>query len=102
VDTAPAENRWVTLFAQLLAGEYVGAADECGAIGLKPDEAFVRLRAGGRLLDTDHPEEARVQLEAALTFYRSVGATRYIREAEALLATIQSESERPARAQPRA
>jgi hypothetical protein len=30
--------------------------------------------------------EADAQLEQALAFYRSVGATRYIREAEALLA----------------
>ena len=30
--------------------------------------------------------EADVQLQKALAFYRSVGATRYIREGEALLA----------------
>jgi len=95
VDAAPAENRWLPLFARLLDGEYVAAADECRERGLKTTEAYIRLRGGERLLYTDDrdPEEGKTQLEAALAFYRSVGATRYIREAKALLAASQPEQE---------
>ena len=57
---------------------YVRAADLYAQIGSLPDEAHARLRAG--------QAGDREQLERALGFYRSVGATRYIREGEALLA----------------
>ena len=48
--------------------------------------ARVRLRAAETLAVQGHRTEANEQLDKALAFYRSVGATRYIREAEALLA----------------
>ncbi len=46
----------------------------------------MRLRAAERLVADGRRAEADVQLQKALAFYRSVGATRYIREGEALLA----------------
>jgi hypothetical protein len=49
------------------------------------DEADARLRAAEKLLSDGCPTEADEQLQRALTFYRSVGATRYVREAEGLL-----------------
>ena len=45
-----------------------------------------RLRAARALVDENRRAEADAQLHRALAFYRSVGATRYIREGEALLA----------------
>jgi hypothetical protein len=48
--------------------------------------ARVRLRAAETLAARGHRTEASEQLDKALAFYRSVGATRYIREAESLLA----------------
>ena len=51
------------------------AAEIFGGGSFKAYEAFFRLQTG---------DEADVR--AALDFYRSVGATRYTREAEALLA----------------
>jgi hypothetical protein len=39
-----------------------------------------------RLIEQDRRAEADVELQRALAFYRSVGATRYIRQAEGLLA----------------
>jgi hypothetical protein len=48
--------------------------------------ARVRLRAAETLAAQGHRIEANEQLDKALAFYRSVGATRYIREAEALVA----------------
>jgi hypothetical protein len=58
------------------SGDFAGAAEVLHGTGSKPDEAEARLHAG--------TEE---QLEQALEFYRSVGATRFIREGEALLAS---------------
>ena len=49
------------------------------------DEAELRLRAAGSLVDQRRRAEADVQLHMALAFYRSVGATRFIREGESLL-----------------
>ena len=46
----------------------------------------MRLRAAELLVADGRRAEADVQLQKALAFYRSVGATRYIREGEALLA----------------
>ena len=57
-----------------------------GEMGARPDEAFVRLRAAEALVEAGRRAEANVQVERALAFYRSVGATAYVREAEALFA----------------
>jgi hypothetical protein len=65
-------------------------------MGFHTAEAYTRLRAGERLRDKGDSAEANEQLEQALAFYRYVGATRYIREADGLLATIQADSEEPA------
>jgi class 3 adenylate cyclase/tetratricopeptide (TPR) repeat protein len=48
--------------------------------------SFARLRAAERLVLEGRRAEADVQLQKALAFYRSVGATHYIRRGEALLA----------------
>jgi hypothetical protein len=66
--------RWTAAAKAILAGEVATAAQLLGEIGHRPAEAYARLRAGGG------------HINAALDFYRSVGATRYVREAEALLA----------------
>jgi hypothetical protein len=66
--------RWAAVARAILADDAPTAADLLAEIGHRPAEAYARLRAGG---DDLYP---------ALVFYRSVGATRYVREAEALLA----------------
>ena len=48
--------------------------------------AHDRLHAAKALAADGRRAEADVQLRRALAFYRSVGATRYVREGEALLA----------------
>jgi hypothetical protein len=55
-------------------------------IGAATQAAFLRLRAAEQLVHEGRRAEADDQLSRALAFYRSVGATRYIREGEALLA----------------
>jgi hypothetical protein len=70
-----APTRWGAAGLAVLDGRYVDAAARLHEIGDLADEAYARLLSA-------EPRE----LEQALAFYRSVGATRYIREAEALLA----------------
>ena len=53
---------------------------------LVPDEASARLCAAEALVREGRRAEADVELNLALAFWRSVGATAYVREAEALLA----------------
>ena len=67
-------TRWTDAALAILAGDAAGAADLLAEIGHRPAEAYARLRAGGG------------NVRRALAFFRSVGAIRYIREAEALLA----------------
>jgi hypothetical protein len=67
------------------AGELDRAADLFSRVSV-PDEAYVRLEAARAHAQAGRRGEADAQLRKALAFYRSVGATRYIREAEALLA----------------
>ncbi|MGE5275298.1 MAG: ATP-binding protein [Verrucomicrobiota bacterium] len=69
---------WARIGIAFGRGDSVGAADQCAEIGALTSEAFCRL-AAARAGDLG-------QLEPALAFYRSVGATRYVREGESLLA----------------
>jgi hypothetical protein len=78
--------RWVEAARFYAGGEPERAADVYARIGTPPAEARARLRAAERLLGNGRRDEADRQLETALAFWRSVGASRYIREAETLLA----------------
>jgi class 3 adenylate cyclase/tetratricopeptide (TPR) repeat protein len=79
-------TRWFEAGRCVASGDLVGAADLCAQIGSLPDEAYARLRAAEALLADGRRHEADEQLGRAFAFFRSVGATRYIREGEALLA----------------
>ena len=72
IDSAPS-TRWTAAAGAILAGDAIAAAVLLAEIGHKPAAAYACLRAGG------------ANVHRALDFYRSVGATRYIREAEALV-----------------
>ena len=72
--------------AALLDRDLVGAADALAELGQVSQEAYLRLRAGERLLGEGQVDEGVDQLERALAFYRGVRATRFIVEAESLLA----------------
>jgi len=82
----PNETLWSVAALAVLDGEFERAAELFGKIGSVPDEAYARLRAAEQLVTQGRRAEANAQLTNALAFYRSVGATRYIREGEALLA----------------
>ena len=86
VGRAPANSRWFDAAAAFASREFERAAAVYAEIGSVPDEAYARLRAAERLLEQGRRSEADEQLERALAFYRSVGATAYIEEGEALVA----------------
>ena len=83
---ATISTRWLEAGLAYASDAFSEAADTLGEMGSRPDEAFVRLRAAEALVEAGRRAEANVQLERALAFYRSVGATAYVREAEALFA----------------
>jgi class 3 adenylate cyclase/tetratricopeptide (TPR) repeat protein len=77
---------WVHAARAFAAGDLRQAAEVCRAMGARTEEARDRLWLAGSLIDLHRREEAEIELQRALDFYQSVGATRYIRETEALLA----------------
>jgi tetratricopeptide (TPR) repeat protein len=79
------EGVWLDAGRAVVAGDFAGAADMLGATGLRVDEAYARLREAERLAEAGDTAEAAVQRDLALAFYRGVGATAYVRRAEALL-----------------
>jgi tetratricopeptide (TPR) repeat protein len=76
---------WVDAARAHVAGDPAAAAEIYGRIGSRPDEARAHLRAAQQLA-TRGDFDDDVPGQRALGFYRSVGATRYVREAETLLA----------------
>ena len=85
LEHAPA-SKFVTIARAITAGDFLEVANLYADAGVKPAEAYARLRAAEDLASTGQRAAADKQLHAALAFYRSVGATRFIREGEALLA----------------
>jgi class 3 adenylate cyclase/tetratricopeptide (TPR) repeat protein len=87
IDVLPnSDVPWVRAAQAFAAGDMRRAADICGEMGAATEEARDRLWLAEALIEQNRRTEADVELQRALTFYRSVGATRYIREAEGLLA----------------
>jgi class 3 adenylate cyclase/tetratricopeptide (TPR) repeat protein len=79
-------TRWLDAAEAIVEGDLRRAADVLGECGARPMEAFCRLRAAEALVAEGRRAEADEQLGSALAFYRNVGAARYVREGEALLA----------------
>jgi class 3 adenylate cyclase len=86
VSDEPSDTPWLRAARAISVGDFRGAAEIFGGIGGFSFEAFYRLRAAEQLVEEGRRAEADQQLHRALAFYRSVGATRYILEGEALLA----------------
>ena len=77
---------WVRAATAICSGDFGQAAEVLEQIGYRPGEAYARLRAAKELVEDGRRAEADAQLQQALAFWREVGATRYVREGEALLA----------------
>ena len=78
--------QWKALGLACLDCDFVRAAEMWAEGGSPTWEARLRLRAAEELIEAGRRTEGEEQLEKALDFYRSVGATFYIRRAEELLA----------------
>jgi tetratricopeptide (TPR) repeat protein len=84
--TLGAPTPWLEAAKLWADSEFARAADLLSEMGSLPDEALAHLRAAETLVAAGQRAEADEQLRKALALFRSVGATRYIREGEALLA----------------
>jgi hypothetical protein len=82
----PLESGWQRAAAAVVAGEFPSAADHLAAMQAWAFEADARLAAARSLREEGRNVDAEEQLAAASAFYRSVGAKRYLAEAESLLA----------------
>jgi tetratricopeptide (TPR) repeat protein len=80
------QTRWTGAATAFVSGDFLRAAEIYAAAGSAPDEAFARLRAAEALIAGGRRAEGDEQLQRALGFYRSVGASAYLRQGEALLA----------------
>jgi hypothetical protein len=79
------DTPWIQAARAFAAGDLRQAADVCGAMGARTEDARDRLWLAESLVKQGRRADADIELQRALAFYRSVGATRYIREGEALL-----------------
>jgi class 3 adenylate cyclase/tetratricopeptide (TPR) repeat protein len=77
---------WHRATVAYVSGDLLAAAEIYGEIGAGPHEAYARLRAAESLVTEGRRAEADAELERALAFWRTAGATAYVREGEALLA----------------
>jgi len=82
----PPSSPWFAAARALADQEFVRAADSLGSMGAPRSAALARLRAAQELMANGRQAEAGEQLQQALGFFRAVGATRFIREGEGLLA----------------
>jgi class 3 adenylate cyclase/tetratricopeptide (TPR) repeat protein len=67
-------------------GDLVRAADVLAEMGEQPLQAELRVEAARLLVAEGKLAEAEMQLERARAFWRNVGATAHLREADAVLA----------------
>jgi hypothetical protein len=80
------DNPWLVAARLIGSGRASEAAELLGEIGALGDEAYARLQAGSQLLAEGRRAESEEQAAQAIAFYRTVGATRYVRQCEELLA----------------
>ena len=76
---------WLAAAIAYVEGDYEQAARIYSSMGSLPDAAYACLHAAARSAAEGDAVAAAEQRKEALSFYDSVGATRYLREAETLL-----------------
>jgi class 3 adenylate cyclase len=77
---------WIEAGTAFASRDMAGATAIYASIGAKPPEAATRRRLAESHFAAGRQHEGEVELERALAFWRSVGATAYLHEGEALLA----------------
>ncbi len=79
-------GKWHVASLAYLREDFTRAAEVFAEIGSHPDEADARLRAAEALIAAGRRPEGEVELRRVLAFFRQVGASAHVRQAEALLA----------------
>jgi tetratricopeptide (TPR) repeat protein len=82
----PFDTPWAHAAIAFCEGHPLEAAELFAERGAATEEAYARLTASRAFVEQGRRAEADAQLQRALAFYRTVGASRYVREGEALLA----------------
>jgi predicted Zn-dependent protease len=77
---------WYRAACAYASNDPLAAAEIYGEVGAQPEEAYARLRAAELLVQDGRRAEADAELERALAFWRTAGATAFIRQGEALMA----------------
>jgi tetratricopeptide (TPR) repeat protein len=77
---------WTDRLVAVLDRNFEFVAERTEEEGRLTPAAMAHLHAAARLISEGRRAEADVHLQKALAFYRSVGATHYVRRGEALLA----------------
>jgi tetratricopeptide (TPR) repeat protein len=75
---------WLAAAQTYARGDLADAVELVSRLSV-PDAAWARLRAAEAMVAEGHRVEADQQLEQALAYWSSVGATRHVREAQGLL-----------------
>ncbi|MFN2491069.1 MAG: hypothetical protein ABR529_15330 [Actinomycetota bacterium] len=78
------KSAWNDASRAIVKGNLVRAADIIGEISHTAGAAYARFRAAGALAAEGKEAEAAAQQAQAGSFYRQVGATRFLRECERL------------------
>jgi tetratricopeptide (TPR) repeat protein len=81
-----AQTAWLEAARALADEDFAHAVRVYERTGAVTDVAAAQLYAARRLVESGRRAEAEPYLHAALSFYRSVGATHRVRQGEALLA----------------
>ena len=82
------EIPWIDDMKAITSEDPLGAVAILADLGSRPGEAFTRLRVAETLAAEGRGVESEAHLGKAVEFYRSVRATRFIRQAEVLMATL--------------
>ena len=80
------KTRCQTAALAYAAGAFEASADLLDEMGAVVDAAYARMRAAEAYAGKGRRPEADAQLQQALAVFRSIGATAWVNEAEALFA----------------
>jgi hypothetical protein len=84
--TSAPSTPWCHTARAIAKGDMTDGVELSARIGAPSVEAYTRLRAAEELAHAGHHAEARDCLAPALAFFRKVGATRHLAQAEQVLA----------------
>jgi class 3 adenylate cyclase/predicted ATPase len=80
------DTRWQRAALAYAAGDLERSAELLDEMGAVVDAAYARMRAAEALAEGGRQAEADAQIQQALAVFRSVGATAWVNEAQALFA----------------